>query len=156
MAGTINIFPKKNLPRWIIILIDLFISAFSLVIAYLIRFDIKADDAQWKFELGIVKYSIIVFFVVRFIVFFSFGIQKGIVRHTSTSDFKRLFLATTTSSFVFAILGIIRYNWIDGYYLFPMSILVIEYVFCFFLLAVSRFVVKLLYLESVKIGRAHV
>ncbi len=150
MAGTINIFPKKNLPRWIIILIDLFISAFSLVIAYLIRFDIKADDAQWKFELGIVKYSIIVFFVVRFIVFFSFGIQKGIVRHTSTSDFKRLFLATTTSSFVFAILGIIRYNWIDGYYLFPMSILVIEYVFCFFLLAVSRFVVKLLYLESVK------
>ncbi|TSJ42367.1 polysaccharide biosynthesis protein [Fluviicola chungangensis] len=150
MNNTINMFPKKNLPRWIIILIDLFISAFSLAIAYLIRFDIKADDAQWRLELGIVKYSIIVFFAVRLIVFFSFGIQKGIVRHTSTSDFKRLFLATTTSSVIFVILGIVRYNWIDNYYLFPSSIIVIEYVFCFFFLAVSRFIVKLLYLESVK------
>ncbi|WP_341903344.1 nucleoside-diphosphate sugar epimerase/dehydratase [Fluviicola taffensis] len=138
------------MPRWIIILFDLFISAFSLAIAYLIRFDIKADSSQWRFEIGIVKYSIIVFFIVRLIVFFSFGIQKGIVRHTSTSDFKRLFLATTASSFIFILLGIVRYNWIDGYYLFPISILVIEYVFCFFFLAVSRFVVKLLYLESVK------
>lgn len=143
-------FPKKNMPRWIIILLDLFISAFSLVIAYLIRFDIKSDGSEWRLELGIVKYSIIVFFIVRFIVFFSFGIQKGIVRHTSTSDFKRLFLATTTSSIIFIILGFVRYNWIDDYYLFPISILVIEYVFCFFFLAVSRFVVKLLYLESVK------
>ncbi len=150
MNNAINMFPKKNMPRWIIILFDLFISAFSLAIAYLIRFDIKADSSQWRFEIGIVKYSIIVFFIVRLIVFFSFGIQKGIVRHTSTSDFKRLFLATTASSVIFILLGIVRYNWIDGYYLFPISILVIEYVFCFFFLAVSRFVVKLLYLESVK------
>ncbi len=150
MSSTINMFPKKNLPRWIIILIDLFISAISLVLAYLIRFDIKADGAQWKMELGIVKYSIIVFFAVRLIVFLLFGIQKGLVRHTSTSDFKRLFLATTVSSALFVVIGIVRYNWIDDYFLFPTSVIVIEYVFCFFLLAVSRFVVKLLYLESVK------
>lgn len=143
-------FPKKNIPRWIIILIDLFISAFSLVIAYLIRFDIKADESEWEVELDIVKYSFIVFFLVRFIVFLSFGIQKGIVRYTSTSDFKRLFLATTTTSTLFILIGLVRYYWIDHYYLFPISIVVIEYVFCFFLLAVSRFVVKLLYLESVK------
>lgn len=143
-------FPKKNMPRWIIILIDLFISAFSLVIAYLIRFDIKAGDAQWRSELEIVKYSILIFFAVRLIVFFSFGIQKGLVRHTSTSDFKRLFLATTASTVIFVLLGFVRYNWMDGYYLFPISIVVIEYVFCFFFLSVSRFVVKLLYLESVK------
>ena len=43
------------MPRWIIILIDLFISAFSLVIAYLIRFDIKAGEAEWRNELEIVK-----------------------------------------------------------------------------------------------------
>lgn len=152
MSSTINMFPKKNLPRWIIILIDLFISAVSLVIAYLIRFDIKADEVQWKLELGIVRYSIIVFFVVRLIVFLMFGIHKGIVRHTSTSDFKRLFLATSVSSVIFVLLGIVRYNWIDDYYLFPSSVIVIEYVFCFFLLAVSRFIVKLLYLESVKSG----
>ncbi len=138
------------MPRWVIVCIDLVISAVSLLIAYLIRFDIKADAEMWYSELAIVQYSILLFFAIRFIVFLSFGIQKGIVRHTSTSDFKRLFLAITTTSVIFAIIGVIRYFWIDGYYMFPVSIIIIEYVFCFFLMAVSRFVVKLLYLESVK------
>lgn len=138
------------MPRWVIVCIDLVISAVSLLIAYLIRFDIKADAEMWYSEFAIVQYSIILFFVIRLIVFYSFGIQKGIVRHTSTSDFKRLFLAITTTSGIFAIIGVIRYFWIDGYYMFPVSIIIIEYVFCFFLMAVSRFVVKLLYLESVK------
>ncbi|MNJ85517.1 UDP-N-acetyl-alpha-D-glucosamine C6 dehydratase [compost metagenome] len=138
------------MPRWVIVCIDLVISAVSLLIAYLIRFDIKADAEMWYSELAIVQYSIILFFVIRWVVFFSFGIQKGIVRHTSTSDFKRLFLAITTTSVIFGIIGIVRYYWIDGYYMFPVSIIIIEYVFCFFLMAVSRFVVKLLYLESVK------
>ncbi len=138
------------MPRWVIVCIDLVISAVSLLIAYLIRFDIKADAEMWYSEFAIVQYSVILFFVIRLIVFYSFGIQKGIVRHTSTSDFKRLFLAITTTSVIFAIIGVIRYFWIDGYYMFPVSIIIIEYVFCFFLMAVSRFVVKLLYLESVK------
>lgn len=138
------------MPRWVIVCIDLVISAVSLLIAYLIRFDIKADAEMWYSELAIVQYSIILFFVIRWVVFYSFGIQKGIVRHTSTSDFKRLFLAITTTSVIFVIIGVVRYYWIDGYYMFPVSIIIIEYVFCFFLMAVSRFVVKLLYLESVK------
>ncbi|WP_343603936.1 nucleoside-diphosphate sugar epimerase/dehydratase [Fluviicola sp.] len=141
------------MPRWVIVCIDLVISAVSLLIAYLIRFDIKADAEMWYSELTIVRYSVIVFFLVRLIVFLSFGIQKGIVRHTSTSDFKRLFLAITTTSVIFVLIGAVRYYWIDNYYLFPISIIIIEYVFCFFLMAVSRFVVKLLYLESVKSDR---
>ncbi len=143
-------FPRKNVPRWIIIVVDLLISAISLSIAYLIRFDIKDEQNLWGKELHVVRYSIVVFFAIRFLVFFLFGIQKGIIRFTSGSDFKRLFLATTASTLVLVLAGIIRYYFIDGYYLFPFSILIIEYVFCFFLLAVSRFVAKLLYLESVK------
>lgn len=143
-------FPKKNMPRWVIIIIDLIISAISLLIAYLIRFDIKADSSLWENELSIVKYSIIVFFFVRFSVFYFMGIHKGIIRHTSSSDFKRLFLATTLSSGLIFALGFVRNNLVDEYYLFPISVVVIEYVFCFFLLAVSRFVAKLLYLESIK------
>ena len=138
------------MPRWVIIIIDLIISAISLLIAYLIRFDIKADSSLWENELSIVKYSIIVFFFVRFSVFYFMGIHKGIIRHTSSSDFKRLFLATTLSSGLIFALGFVRNNLVDGYYLFPISVVVIEYVFCFFLLAVSRFVAKLLYLESIK------
>lgn len=143
-------FPKKNTPRWLIIIFDLGISLISLALAYLIRFDIKADADLWEKEFDIVKFAIPVFLLIRLAVFYSFGIHKGIVRHTSTSDFKRLFFAISISSIILFVVGILRAKLIDGYYLFPISVLVIEYVFCFFLTSVSRFIVKLLYLESVK------
>lgn len=143
-------FPKKNVPRWIILLLDVCISAASLLLAYLIRFDIKADSGLWKEEWEILSKSILIFFLVRILIFYLFGIHKGIVRHTSTSDFRRLFLAVTLSSISFAVIGLIRFHFFDGYYLFPISVLVIEYLFCIFLVTVSRFTIKLWYLETQK------
>lgn len=143
-------FPKKNVPRWVILLLDVCISAASLVLAYLIRFDIKADSVLWREEWAILSKSIVVFFLVRVLVFYAFGIHRGIVRHTSTSDFRRLFLAVTVSSILFSIIGFIRFRFIDGYYLFPTSVLIIEYLFCIFLVTVARFTIKLWYLETQK------
>lgn len=143
-------FPKKNVPRWVIIVLDVCISAASLVLAYLIRFDIKADNTVWQDEWHILSKSIAVFFIVRILVFYLFGIHRGIVRHTSTSDFRRLFLAVTTSSALFGVIGWIRYQFIDGFYLFPISVLIIEYLICVFLVTVSRFTIKLWYLETQK------
>lgn len=144
-------FPKKNTPRWIIILLDLIVSAVSLVFAYLVRFDLKADRELWQAEWAVLSKSIVLFFVIRFGVFYLFKIHKSIVRHTATADFRRLFFAVTTTSFLFFALGLIRYFFFDGYFFFPSSVLIIEYLVCFFLLTIMRFAVKLWYLESVKI-----
>lgn len=148
-------FPKNNTPRWVISAIDLIISALSLTLAYLIRFDIMADKAIWKTELGILFKFIWVFFLVRIVVFYLFGIHKGIVRHTSTVDFRRLFLAIFSTSFLFLILGYIRYYFIDEYYLFPLSILIIEFVFCVFISVFARVAIKLIYLKSTKTKGYH-
>ena len=148
-------FPKNNTPRWVIIAIDLIISALSLTLAYLIRFDIMADKAIWKTELGILFKFIWVFFFVRIVVFYLFGIHKGIVRHTSTVDFRRLFLAIFSTSFLFLILGYIRYYFIDEYYLFPLSVLIIEFVFCVFISVFARVAIKLIYLKSTKTKGYH-
>jgi FlaA1/EpsC-like NDP-sugar epimerase len=149
-------FPKTNTPRWIIILLDLGLSAVSLFIAYVIRFDLKADKQLWVTEWEILSKSILVFFVVRFATFYFLKIHKGIVRHTSTVDFRRLFIAVTISSAIFLVLGILRYYFYDGYFLFPSSVLIMEYLICFFLMTVARFAVKLWYLESVKNKEEHV
>jgi FlaA1/EpsC-like NDP-sugar epimerase len=148
-------FPKNNTPRWVIIAIDLIISALSLTLAYLIRFDIMADKAIWKTELGILFKFIWVFFLVRIVVFYLFGIHKGIVRHTSTVDFRRLFLAIFSTSFLFLMLGYIRYYFIDEYYLFPLSVLIIEFVFCVFISVFARVAIKLIYLKSTKTKGYH-
>ena len=143
--------PKSNTPRWVIILIDLFLSFIALLFAYLIRFDLKADKNLIQEEWQILSKSIIIFAGIKLITFYLFKIHKGLVRHTSTEDLRRISLALATSSLIFALLGIIRYLIVDEYYLFPTSVLIMEFLISVFLLAGSRFAVKLIYLESMKI-----
>jgi FlaA1/EpsC-like NDP-sugar epimerase len=72
------------------------------------------------------------------------------VRYTSTEDLKRLFFATLICSILFLSAGLIRYFYLDGYFLFPMSILVMEFLVSFAFAVGSRFIVKLFYLETIK------
>lgn len=141
---------KANTPRWVIILMDLFLSFIALAFAYLIRFDLKADKALIEKEWAILSKSILLYFGVKLVVFYFFKIHKGLVRYTSTEDIRRIFIAVATSSVLYFILGIIRFNYFDGSYLFPTSVLIMEFLACFFLMVGSRFIVKLLYLESIK------
>ena len=145
------LLPKSNTPRWVIILIDLILSFIALLFAYLIRFDLKADKNLIQEEWQILSKSIIIFAGIKLIIFYLFKIHKGLVRHTSTEDLRRISLALATSSLIFALLGIIRYLIVDEYYLFPTSVLIMEFLISVFLLAGSRFAVKLIYLESMKI-----
>ena len=145
-----QLLPQSNTPRWVIILIDLVISAMALGFAYLIRFDLKADEEMIRQEWLILSRSITIFFVVKAAVFYLFSIHKGLVRHTSTADMKRIFLAVATCSLLFLSLGFARILWFDGYFLFPTSVLLIEFLASFVLMIGLRFTVKLLYLESIR------
>ncbi len=143
--------PKSNTPRWIIIIIDLVISMVALLFAYLIRFDLKADEELIEKEWAILSKSILIYFFIKFIVFYSFKIHKGLVRHTSTEDMRRILLASLTCSAIFVALGFVRLFFLDGYFLFPTSILLIEFLASTVLLLGSRFAIKLIYLESIKV-----
>lgn len=144
------LLPKKNTPRWVIIIIDLLISAFSLFFAYLIRFDLRADKELIANEWKILSNSILIYFLIKIAVFWLFKVHKGLVRHTSTEDLRRIFLANSTCSALFLILGILRFTFFDGFFLFPMTVLIMEFLCCFMLMLSARFAVKLLYLESKK------
>jgi FlaA1/EpsC-like NDP-sugar epimerase len=141
---------RSNTPRWVIIVIDQFIALFSLAFAYLIRFDLKADKELIRTEWAILSKSILIYFIVKLVVFYVFKIHKGLVRHTSTADLRRIFLASLTTSIIYWALGFIRYYQFDGYYLFPTSVLVMEFLVCFMVMIGSRFFVKALFLETIK------
>ena len=141
---------RARTPRWVIVVLDLFISLFALTLAYLIRFDLKADANTIENEWNILSKSLFLFFALKFIVFYLFKIHKGLVRHTSTEDLKRIFYALSTCSLLFLIFGIIRYTYFDGSFLFPMSVLIVEYISSLLILVGSRFLVKLFYLETIK------
>ena len=144
------VLPKSNTPRWVIMGVDLFLSVTALFFSYLIRFDIEVEPHIIEEEWLILSKSIGVYLLVKFLILYLFGIHRGLVRHTSTDDLQRIFLANLTSSMAFFALGLARFFFFDGVYLFPTSVLIMEFFTSFVLLLGLRFSVKLLYLESLK------
>ena len=98
---------KSRTPRWIIIVTDLFINLFALLFAYIIRFDLDSQSVLIQEEWDKFSNYLWLFVAVKFVVFYSFQIHKGLVRHTSTQDLNRIFFAVSTSSLVFLFLGIL-------------------------------------------------
>lgn len=143
-------FSKSNTPRWVISIIDVFISLAALMLAYLIRFDFNTNEDLLSKEWNILYKALPVFILLKYIVFNLFQIHKGLVRHTSTEDLRRIFYAVATCSVSFFILGLLRYYYYDGYFLFPSSVLVMEFFISFFLTIGLRFTVKLIYLETTR------
>jgi FlaA1/EpsC-like NDP-sugar epimerase len=143
-------FDENNFPRWIIIVSDFVINLFALALAYLIRFDLKADLQLIKAEWEILSKSILLYIGIKIAVFYFFKIHKGLIRHTSNEDIRRIFFANLISSLLFLIFGFVRFYQFDGYYLFPSSVFIMEFFLSFFLLLSFRFSVKFVYLESSK------
>ena len=141
---------RKHTPRWVVVFLDLLLNLSALAFAYLIRFDLKADYSVIQEEWNVLSKSIFFYIFIKFTVFQLFRIQKGLVRYTSTEDLRRIFLAVLTCSIIFTIAIAIRAEFLDGFYLFPTSILIMEFLVSFAFTVGSRFVVKLIYLESTK------
>ena len=141
---------KQNTPRWVIVLLDLIIHLFALSFAYVIRFDLKADISLIQSEWEILSKSLWFIVLVKLLVFYLFQIHKGLVRYTSTEDLKRILLAELTCSVLFLIAGLIRLFQLDGVFLFPMSVLIMEFLASLTFIVGGRFVIKLLYLETMK------
>ncbi len=143
-------FPIKNTPRWLVVVVDLFIAVLSMALAYLMRFDLHADRELIASEWSILSKSIGFYFVIKFATYFLFRIHKRVIRHTSTIDIRILFFSNFLASVLFLIAGLIRFEFFDGYFLFPTTVLILEFLFSFTLMIAVRFAVKLIYLESVK------
>lgn len=141
---------RRHTPRWVVVLLDLLLNLFALAFAYLIRFDLKAEYSVIQEEWNVLSKSILFYIFIKFSVFQLFRIQKGLIRYTSTEDLRRIFLAVFTCSIIFAFASVVRAEFLDGFYLFPTSILIMEFLVSFAFTIGSRFIVKLIYLESTK------
>ena len=140
--------PKQNTPRWIIFGVDIFISVLALLVAYLIRFD--STDLPIDEELTIFKIGLPIYIIIRGGSFLIFKTYRGIVRHTSTEDIKKIALSVTLGTGIMVVVSAIKYVWYDSHFLFPTSIIMAEYFVCIFFLLVTRFAIKLIYMEGIK------
>ncbi|MCB9189915.1 MAG: polysaccharide biosynthesis protein [Flavobacteriales bacterium] len=143
--------PTGNTPRWVIFLTDIVLCLLALVIAYAVRFDFsKPDTAEMVNEWAVLKPSLGIYILVRALSFFISKTYSGIIRFTSTQDAKRVLFTLLAGSGVFVIISIIRFYFVDGFFMLPKSIMILEFVFSFLLLITMRVSIKLLYIEQNK------
>lgn len=138
-----QIFKTENTPRWIIFTIDLGICLFSLLLAYLLRFNFQIPDEYIASFVYVFPFLL----SLRIASFFIFKTYSGIIRYTSTIDTQRIFVVVTFVSFLVALINAITYFLINDKFLVPFSIVIIEYLSTTFLMIGFRITVKLIYFE---------
>jgi FlaA1/EpsC-like NDP-sugar epimerase len=132
---------QRNLPRWVIFFIDMGICLFSLVLAYEVRFNFSIP------QLAIDDFPLVFAFVLgtRAIIFYLTKIFQGIVKYTSSRDSQRIFVAVSAGSLFFVLLNVVFYNFINGKFPIPFSIIIIDYMATTFLMISLRVIFKALY-----------
>ena len=134
---------KDNTPRWIIFIIDILICTFSVITAYLLRFNFTIPTS----EMISFPNVLIAILVIRIISFAIAKTYAGIIRYSNTKDAVRIFLVVTAGSISFIFVNLITYYVIDKTFLIPFSIIIIDYLFSVFVLNAFRIIVKITFLE---------
>jgi FlaA1/EpsC-like NDP-sugar epimerase len=133
----------RNMPRWVIFFIDMGICSFSLVLAYLVRFNFSIP------QLAIDDFPLVFALVlgIRAISFYISKIYQGIVKFTSSKDSQRIFIVITIGSISYVIINVIFANFINGKFPIPFSIIIIDYMATTFLMISLRVMFKAIYFE---------
>lgn len=136
-------FPKSYTPRWIVFLIDLSICAISISSAFLLRFNFIIPPSYYESLSFIIPYVLF----LRSITFLIFKTYAGIIRYSGAKDTERIFIVTITGSVVFIIINVINFFFINGSFIIPFSIIVIDFLLTVFLMASFRLATKIIYQE---------
>ena len=140
-----SIFSKKYTPRWIVLIIDVFICVASTIIAYLLRFNFEIPENENVGELTQIVQLVV---SVRLISFLIAGTYAGIVRYTGLRDARRILITITAGSlFVVATNLVCYYSGITQAFIVPMSIVIIDFLTTLFFMISLRFLVKSVFFE---------
>jgi FlaA1/EpsC-like NDP-sugar epimerase len=143
MYSLFRLFWQYNLPRWSILLIDTFICAFSLSLAFVLRFDFDRIPENDERNL---PYDFLIVLGIRFISFAVSKTYKGVVRYTSSRDTIRISGVVLSGSVLVFLMNVVSLQ-INAFYFIPNSVIIIDGLVSLFLMISSRLAVKALYSE---------
>ena len=140
MLNKIKIITHKNTPRWVVLTLDLLLSAISFGLAYLITETLHFESlnaASYLYPLSLVL-------IFRLIAFITTKSYTGIIRYTSTQDAVRISFAVAISTIAMLLAEVTIYAYLDTHFIKPAVIIIDAFILIFFLSA-FRISFKLLY-----------
>lgn len=143
MYRILDFFWKNNLPRWSILIIDVVICAFSLTLAFFLRFNFASIPPQ-DFKNMPIDYAMVL--GIRFLSFVISKTYKGVVRYTGSKDSMRILLIVLLGSGILFCINFVT-RLIVGVYYIPQSVIIIDALCTMFVMIASRLAVKAIYFE---------
>jgi FlaA1/EpsC-like NDP-sugar epimerase len=135
MKKTYQLFILKY-RRVIIIAANFFIIATSYYGAFLLRFDYDLSGEYAKLFLK----TLPLLLVFKFLIFYYFGLFRGLWRYVSTSDLWQIIKANAVSSTIFVATNAFIFRLGE----FPRSVFLIDFVICTFLTGGIRLLTRLI------------
>lgn len=127
----------RILPRWVIILLDLFIVAFSTFLGYLLRFNFNLEEiSQFGYSLGILVNTL-----ACFLALFITKSYAGIVRYTGLKDGLRV-LNTLLITHLLTTFTNLLYHYNFGENFIPYSVILISFLASFVFMFQYRLLIK--------------
>jgi FlaA1/EpsC-like NDP-sugar epimerase len=139
-----NIIRSKNF--YLILFGDACLVVAAYFLAYLLRFEGVIPQTEWVSF----KISAPYFLVLKLIVFFVFGLYKGMWRYTGLVDLLSVLKASAASSGIIMAFILFAYRF-QG---FPRSIFILDWILTFFFIGGLRVVLRMFLAEKEKGGSA--
>lgn len=125
------------LPRWVIFLLDIFISAICFLLAYLI----KAEFDFGIFNQPQILTNLLILIGFNISLFSLFRVYAGIIRFTGLQDTFRIFAVVFFANAGYFVLDLLLQQWY-GYRLIPVSVLIVNTLLSFVALSTYRVLIK--------------
>jgi FlaA1/EpsC-like NDP-sugar epimerase len=132
---------NRYLPRWVVFSFDLFVVIFSFFFSYYLRFNFDIGDMNMD-RVALQMPFVIPVTILSFLIFKPFN---GIIRHTATRDIQRILYALLFSFGIFAIISSLAKNGMASPIMIPLSVMIIHFILCVFLMTWTRLLVRLIY-----------
>ncbi|MFZ2905795.1 MAG: nucleoside-diphosphate sugar epimerase/dehydratase [Cyclobacteriaceae bacterium] len=127
----------KILPRWVIILIDLFFISLSALLGYLLRFNFSIRDLEINnTDQGVLLYS-----ACGLVSILITGSYRGIIRYTGIQDSARIFFMVGLNLLLIAGANLLNFYYTQ-HNVVPYSVILIAFLSSFLLLFNYRLLVK--------------
>lgn len=130
----------RYLPRWIVLMIDVFILMFSMVLTYLLLENLNIQH----YDTLTISEQFALLFILNTLFFFVFKTYSGLIRHSTFTDIAKMVLASFSTLF-FASLINYSFFFITGKKIYLIPGLVFYAFFSFSLLLIFRLLVKQFY-----------
>jgi len=137
------LFKGQYAREGLIFFIDIFISLFSIVLAYLLRFNFFIPSEY----LPALPYVILYVLVIRALSFKIFKSYIGIIRYTTIKDVERIIYVVFFGLAVFILVNQIFYFFVNQKNLIPNGVILIDFFVITFIMIASRLLVKNIYME---------